>query len=97
MFNKLKQLKDLKSQANQIKSQLAEEITEVEKNGIKILINGNQEIISYKVTNQELLNPEKASELETTLKEATNEAIKEAQKMMAHHMMASGDFNIPGI
>ena len=45
MFNKLKQLKNLKSQANQIKSQLSEETTEIEKNNIKILINGNQEII----------------------------------------------------
>ncbi|NQU77097.1 YbaB/EbfC family nucleoid-associated protein [Candidatus Falkowbacteria bacterium] len=97
MFNKLKQIKDLRSQAKQIQSKMAEETLEVEKNGIKILINGNQEIIYYKIINTELLNPEKASDLESALKEATNKAVKDAQKMMAQKMMASGDFNLPGM
>ena len=97
MFNKLKQLKDLKSQANQIKSQLSEETTEIEKNGIKILINGNQEIIYCKIENQDFFNPEKSQELESALKEAINHAIQEAQKLMAKKMMSDGNFNIPGM
>ena len=97
MFNKLKQLKNLKSQANQIKSQLSEETTEIRKSGIKILINGNQEIIYFKIEDQKLLNQEKSQELESALKNATNEAIKDAQKLMARKMMASGNFNIPGM
>ena len=97
MFNKLKQIKDLRDQAKQIQSKMAEETLEIEKNGIKILINGNQEIIYYKIENTELLNPKKAEDLESALKQATNEAIKSAQKAMAQKMMSDGSFNLPGM
>jgi len=97
MFNKLKQLQDLKAKANEMKSRLAQETIEIEKSNIKILINGNQEIVYYKIENQELLNSEKLPELESALKEATNQAIQEAQKMMAQKMMSDGNFNLPGM
>ena len=46
MFNKLKHLKDLRSQAKSIQSALSEKSVTVEKGGVKVKINGNLEITS---------------------------------------------------
>jgi DNA-binding protein YbaB len=85
MFNKLKNVKDLRSQAKQMQSNLAEETIIVEKGGIKININGNMEILSISV-NQELAK----DSLEGLLVEAINEAIKKAQKIMAKKIQEMG-------
>ena len=52
MFNKLKQFKDLRSQAKTMQSALAQESVTEEKNGVKLTLNGNMEIIEL------TLNPE---------------------------------------
>lgn len=96
MFNKLKQLKNLREQAKKIQTQLARETLEFEKDGLRIVIDGNQEISSYSIEDTSLLNLGRKDELETRLKQATNEAIKKAQKMMAEKMMKEGGFGLPG-
>ena len=48
MFNKLKQFKDLRSQAKQMQNALAQESIIHENKGVKITINGNMEIIELK-------------------------------------------------
>ena len=44
MFNKLKALKDLRSQAKTMQNALAGETITVEKGGVKLVMNGNMEV-----------------------------------------------------
>lgn len=90
MFNKLKDLSTLKKQASEIQKQLAEESVTAESHGVKVVMNGNQEVLSVEI------NPELGKEdQEKYLKEAFNDAVKKVQKVMAQKMMASGGF--PGM
>ena len=94
MFNKIKQIQELKSQADQIKKALAEETVEGSGNWgkVKIIMDGNQEVKKVEI-NPELLNqPEK---LESGIAEATNDAIKKAQRVMAQKMSQLGGLNLP--
>ena len=90
MFNKLKQYKDLRSQAKTMQSALAQESVSEEKNGVKIVLNGNMEITSL------TLNPElsQASQ-EDALKTCFNNALKRAQKLMAKKLQDMG--GLPGL
>lgn len=90
MFNKLKQIKDLRSQAKKMQNVLADESITVEKNGIKIIINGNLEVTSIEV-------PEGMSKdsIEKSMKDAINDAIKKTQRVMAQKMQEMGGF--PGM
>lgn len=76
MFNPLKSLGDLKAmrdQAMAIQKQLAGEIIEVEKNGYKIVITGDQKVQSVTKDDQDIWG----------LKDAINEAIKKSQEVAA--------------
>jgi DNA-binding protein YbaB len=85
MFNKLKQFKDLRSQAKTLQSALAQVSVEYEKNGVKIIMNGNMEITSL------IINPDVAHDrLERILTDAINETIKRAQKVMAKKIQEMG-------
>jgi DNA-binding protein YbaB len=96
LFNKLNQIKELKQQAKSLQSQLAEEKVSLEKNGVKLTMDGNQKIQNLEITD-ELLAPEKKNLLESLIKELHNEAIIKVQRLMAEKMRASGNFNIPGL
>lgn len=90
MFNKLKQFKDLRSQAKTMQSALAEESVTEERNGVKLVLNGNLEIIELK------LNPELSIENQASaLKTCFNDAVKKAQRLMAKKMQEMGGF--PGL
>jgi len=90
MFNKLKMLKDLRSQAKTMQNKLAQEFIETEKNGNKLKMNGNMEIISLSLN--ESLSKES---LENILKDLINDSIKKAQKIMAQKMQEMG--GMPGL
>lgn len=90
MFNKLKQFKDLRSQAKTMQSALAQETITEEKNGVKIVLNGNMEITE--LTLSESLSK---SEQERTVKNCFNEAIKRTQRLMAKKLQEMG--GIPGM
>lgn len=90
MFNKLKQFRDLRSQAKTMQSALAQESVSEEKNGIKVVLNGNMEILSVS------LNPELSRDKqEEGLKDCLNNALKRAQKIMAKKLQDMG--GIPGM
>jgi DNA-binding protein YbaB len=90
MFNKLKQIKDLRSQAKTMQSALSQESITVEKGGIKVIMNGNMEVSSISI-NQELSK----DSIEGLLAEAVNEAIKKTQRLMAQKMQEMG--GLPGL
>ncbi len=90
MFNKLKQFKDLRSQAKTMQSALSQETITEEKNGVKIVLNGNMEILELKLA--EGLSKEAQ---EASLKSCFNSALKRAQRVMAKKLQDMG--GIPGI
>ncbi|MBI5733359.1 MAG: YbaB/EbfC family nucleoid-associated protein [Candidatus Kerfeldbacteria bacterium] len=98
MFSKLKEIKDLRQQAKSIQSVLAQESVEATAawGKIKVKMNGNQEVQKVEI-NAEMMTPAKKSDLEKGLQEATNDAIKKVQKIMAEKIRAQGGLNIPGL
>jgi DNA-binding protein YbaB len=85
MFEKLKQIKDLRSQAKTMQNALSTESVTVEKSGVKVVINGNLEITTFTITDN--LTPSQASNIG---KEVLNDAIKKVQKIIAQKMQAMG-------
>ncbi|OIO49384.1 MAG: hypothetical protein CO042_04370 [Parcubacteria group bacterium CG_4_9_14_0_2_um_filter_41_8] len=96
MFNKLKQFKDLRSQAKTLQSALSEESVEVEKHGVKIIMNGNQEITSVNVS-PDLMNPNKKQDIENAIKDANNSAIEKTKRVMAQKMQSMGGLDQFGL
>lgn len=77
MFDQLKQLKKIKD----MQSALEKERIEVEKEGVKLVINGKLEVEGI------ILNPELSKdEQERAIKDCFNEAIKKIQMIMAKKM-----------
>ena len=85
MFNKLKQFKDLRSQAKILQNALALESVEYEKSGIKITMNGNMEITKLAINTD---TPKE--KLENILTDVINETIKRVQKVMAKKVQDMG-------
>lgn len=77
MFEKFKQLKQLKD----LQDKLSQEKEEVEKNGIKIVINGKLEVESIQLNSA--LEKEKQEKL---VKECFNDVIKKIQFKLATKM-----------
>lgn len=77
MFDKLKQLKQLK----ELQDSLKKEIIEVKDNGTKVVVNGRMEIES--ITLDSSLSPDTQSEI---LKKLINKAFKEVQMIAAKNM-----------
>lgn len=90
MFNKLKQLKDLRGQAKTMQNALSGEKVEIEKNGIKMTMNGNMEVLSLTIESE--VNKD---QLAKNCKEIFNEGIKKTQRLMAKKMQEMGGF--PGL
>ncbi|HOZ53068.1 MAG TPA: YbaB/EbfC family nucleoid-associated protein [bacterium] len=90
MFNKLKQLKDLRSQAKTMQGALSEEKVELEKNGIKMTMNGNMEVLSLTINTDS-----SKEEIAKNCKDIFNDGIKKTQRLMAKKMQEMGGF--PGL
>lgn len=96
MFNKLKQFRELRSHAKTLQNALKEERVEVEKDGVRIIMDGNQEITTIDVS-LELLSPEKKHQLENVIREVNNEAIEKTKRIMAKKMQSMGGFENFGL
>lgn len=94
MFSKLKQYKDLRSQAKQMENALSQEIVHADvENKIHIAMDANQKIISLDI-DPEYLNPEKKEKLQKDLIEVMERAqtkVKQALMMK----MKSGELKMP--
>lgn len=75
-FSQLGELKKMRDQAMQIQKQLQAEEINVEKNGIEILITGDQKIKEIKTNGKG----------DNDIKEAVNEAIKKSQEVAARKL-----------
>ncbi len=90
MFNKLKQFKDLRTQAKTMQNALKDEMIEVEKKGIKVVMNGNMNVESITINSD--VSKEEIGKITV---DCMNEAIKKTQKVMAKQMQEMGGF--PGL
>jgi len=97
MFSKLKEIKDLRSQAKTIQGMLAQEHVETTAawGKVKVKMNGNQEVEGIEI-DAEMMTPSKKTELEKALQDAIGEANKKVQKVMAEKVRAAGGINLPG-
>ncbi len=90
MFSKLKQFKDLRSQAKTMQNALAQETVTEEKNGVKIVLNGNMEVLEIKLNGELAKNAQ-----EDAVKACFNDALKRAQRLMAKKLQDMG--GVPGL
>lgn len=92
MFEKLKQIKDLRSQAKTMQSALANESVTAEKSGVTITLNGNLEMTAVAIADGMT-----KAQIEKAVLESANEAVKKAQKVIAAKMQAMGGLSQFGL
>lgn len=81
MFDKLKQMKQLKD----LQDSLKKEEVEYEKNGVKVTINGKMEILEIKLNSELDIQTQ-----ERVLKDCINEVMKKVQMVAAQKLSQSG-------
>ncbi|HOY55971.1 MAG TPA: YbaB/EbfC family nucleoid-associated protein [bacterium] len=82
MFSSIKDLYQLQSKAKELQKKMSTVEIETESHGVKVKMNGNQEVLNL------TLNPQ--LDIESQQKyaaEAFNEALKKVQHLMAEQMM----------
>jgi len=92
MFDKMKQMMEFKKQAERIKKELDETVLETNMNGIKVVVNGAQQIRSIAIAPGSLTSDNKAK-LESDLLVSINAALKQSQDTAARKMSSV----MPGI
>ena len=89
MFNKIKAVKDLRTQAKKMQNEL--DLITAEGSGawgkVKVKVNGNQKVLEVKI-DEELVG--KKEKVEEGVLEAVNDALKKIQKDMAGKMKEMG-------
>ncbi len=94
MFDQAKNLYQLQRQAKEIKKELSNIHIEAEVDGVIVIINGEQEVISVTISEEANGNPNKLGE---NLVKAFNKAIKKSQQIAAEKMKGvMGDLGLPG-
>jgi DNA-binding protein YbaB len=83
MFDKAKNLYQLQRQAKQIKKELKNIHIEAEVEGIVVVIDGEQEVVSVTVSEEALTNSKK---MQDNLVKAFNKAVKKSQQIAAEKM-----------
>lgn len=94
-FSKLKQIKELRTQAKQMQNKLSEEEVTVDHRGVSITMDGNQKIKNINIK-EELLAPNKKSDLEKNIIKTYEHTIKKIHKIMATQIKDSG-IDFPGM
>ncbi len=93
MFDKMKQLMEMKGQADRLKKELdAVTVDIAEVKGIKIAITGSQEIRAIDI-DEALLTATNKKRLEADLMRSLNAATRKVQQVAAQKMMAA----MPGL
>ncbi len=85
MFEKLKQIKDLRSQAKTMQNALAGESVTAEKGGVKITMDGNMDVKSVVIADGMT-----KAQIEVATRDAINETVKQIQKVIAQKMQSMG-------
>jgi nucleoid-associated protein EbfC len=99
MLGKLKQFKDMRSQAKALQETLGEESVTVKAAGDKVLMtmDGNLKMTGLAI-DDDLLDPSQKNKLQDAIKKAHEDAMKKIQRIMAMKMKEMGGMpNIPGM
>lgn len=99
MFNKLKQFRDMRTQAKDLQSKLSQESATgtAAFNKVSITMDGNLTITNLTIDN-ELMVVEKKQKLIDALRDAHGDVMKKVQRIMATKMKEMGGLpNIPGL
>jgi DNA-binding YbaB/EbfC family protein len=99
MGDMMKQVAKMQRKMEEIQQKLAEERVEGSAGGgmVKVIANGNQEIIEVKIE-KEVVNPDDVEMLEELVVSAVNQAREKAAELQAQSMGAlTGGLNIPGL
>lgn len=95
MFDKIKDLYKFQKQAKQIKKELANLHIESEIEGVKVIINGEQEIVRVEISENAPIDRHKLAEIITR---CFNKAIKKSQEIAAEKMKGvMGDMGLGGL
>ena len=95
MLGKLKDMYALQKQAKQIKKELKNLHIEAEHNGVTVIIDGQQEIVSVTISDEAMQDKRK---LEESVKRAFEKALKKSQQIAAEKMKGiMGDLGLPGM
>lgn len=95
MFEKFKDMYNLQKQAKQIKKDLKNLHIEAEHNGVTVVIDGQQEIVSVQISDEAMQDKKK---LEESVKKAFEKALKKSQQIAAEKMKGiMGELGLPGM
>ena len=98
-FSMLKQAQELKSKLDKAQKELNNTIVEADsgRGAVKVAINGQQKILSVKIS-PKVIDPNKPEQLEELVLKAVNEAIAKSQKLAAKQLgKLTGGLKIPGL
>ena len=97
MFDKFKQVMEMRKQAEKIKKELDATNVEVDEvRGIKLVISGSQRF-HYLEIDSDLMKPENKKHLESHLLQAMNTAVRKSQEVGAKKMKEMTGLNLPGM
>ena len=99
MSNVIKQAQKMQEEMERVQGELEEKTVEATSGGgaVTVQVNGKKEIVSLKIQ-PEAVDPEDVETLEDLITVAVNDAVKQADDMMAEGMSAvTGGLNIPGL
>jgi DNA-binding YbaB/EbfC family protein len=95
----LKQAQELKAKLDKAQKELSKTVLEAEagKGAVKVTINGQQKILSIKIS-PEVVDPQKVSTLEKLILKAISDATEKSQKEAARQLKGlTGGLKIPGL
>jgi len=95
----LNQARQLKTKLDQVQKELSKTNVEAEsgKGVVKVTVNGQQKILSIKIS-PEVIDPNKPEYLENLILKAIGEATEKSQKLAAKHLgKLTGGLKIPGL
>tara|TARA_B100000315_G_C14365058_1_gene490261 strand:- start:104 stop:412 length:309 start_codon:yes stop_codon:yes gene_type:complete len=90
---------ELKSQLDKTQKELAKMVVEgqSDKGAVRVTASGQQKILSITIS-PEIIDPDKADQLEKLVLKATSEALDKSRRLAAKHLgKLTGGFKIPGI
>ncbi len=99
MGDMMKQVAKMQQKMEEVQKELAEATVEGSAGGgmVKVVANGNQDIISIKIE-KEVVNPDDVEMLEELVLSAVNQAKEKAAELQAQSMgSVTGGLNIPGL
>lgn len=99
MAKMMKQVQKMQARMAKMQEELGERTVESTAGGgaVKVVANGKQEVVSIEIQ-PEAVDPEDIEMLQDMVLTAVNDALKQAQEMMAKEMgKLTGGLNIPGL